>query len=26
MATFPMDVEQLEDQARHLGWGAALPS
>ncbi len=26
MATFPMDVEQLEEQARHLGWEAALPS
>ncbi len=25
MATFPMDVEQLEEQARHLGWEAALP-
>jgi hypothetical protein len=25
MATFPMDVAQLEDQARHLGWEAALP-
>jgi len=25
MATFPMDVEQLEDQARHLGWEAVLP-
>jgi len=25
MATFPKDVEQLEDQARHLGWEAALP-
>jgi len=26
MATFPMDVEQLEEQARHLGWEAVLPS
>jgi hypothetical protein len=25
MATFPMDVAQLEEQARHLGWEAALP-
>jgi hypothetical protein len=25
MATFPKDTERLEDEARHLGWVAALP-